>query len=68
MSRKGRIVVSEFAKLYRGYIDRLKKLGCEFCPTCHAYLTPGHPCRAFEPVFLPAPLEAYTFAADREVA
>lgn len=68
MSRARKVVVSEFGKLYRSYIERLKKLGCTFCPSCHAYLMPEHDCRAFEPVYLPLPLEAYTFAADREVA
>lgn len=55
-------------QLYEQYIARLKKLGCTFCPTCYAWLMPGHDCRAFEPVYLPLPLEAYTFAADKEVA
>ena len=59
---------AESRKLYESYIARLKKLGCAFCPTCYAWLTPGHDCRAFEPVYLPLPLEAYTFAQDKEVA
>jgi hypothetical protein len=29
-----------FGPLYRGYISRLKALGCVFCPTCFAYLNP----------------------------
>jgi len=68
MSRARKAPASAWGKLYASYIARLQKLGAVFCVECHAYLAPTHDCRAFEPVYLPMPREAYTFAADREVA
>ena len=31
--------VASFGTLYKGYIARLKALGCTFCPTCYCYVT-----------------------------
>jgi putative component of membrane protein insertase Oxa1/YidC/SpoIIIJ protein YidD len=28
---------ASFGTLYKGYIARLKALGCTFCPACYAY-------------------------------
>lgn len=64
MPRKGAGSASAWGKIHREYIARLKKLGAVFCPTCFAYLAPTHDCDAFRPVYLPAPLEAYAFAAE----
>jgi hypothetical protein len=33
-----------FGPLYKGFIARLKALGCVFCPECYAYLSPDHDC------------------------
>ena len=60
--------VSAARRLYEQYIARLRKIGCTWCAPCYAWMAPTHSCDAFKPVYLPAPLEAYTFAADRDVA
>ena len=47
MPRRAAAPASTWGKLYGGYIARLKKLGAEYCRTCHAYLAVTHDCDAF---------------------
>lgn len=42
MTKVLRITKQPFGPLYKGFIARLRALGCVFCPTCYAYVTPEH--------------------------
>lgn len=47
-----RVKVSTFGTLYKGYIARLKSLGCVLCPGCYCYMPSDHACArtAVEPL------------------